>query len=98
VLPKKGRDTAQLVTEARKPRSEDIAYRERRYLIMSRPAPGVSGHTNRTCRNVTHPPGATSPAQASRVTITPPARAKNETPGTYSGTVPGCFFSGVHAA
>jgi len=34
VLPKRGRDTAQLVTEARKPRSEDIAYRERRYLIM----------------------------------------------------------------
>ena len=25
---------AQLVTEARRPRSEDIAYRERRYLIM----------------------------------------------------------------
>jgi hypothetical protein len=34
VLPKRGRDSAQLVTEARKPRSEDIAYRERRYLIM----------------------------------------------------------------
>jgi hypothetical protein len=34
VLPKRGRDTAHLVTEARKPRSEDIAYRERRYLIM----------------------------------------------------------------
>jgi hypothetical protein len=34
VLPKRGRDTAQLVTEARKSRSEDIAYRERRYLIM----------------------------------------------------------------
>jgi len=34
VLPKRGRDTAQLVTEARKPRSQDIAYRERRYLIM----------------------------------------------------------------
>ena len=34
VLPKRGRDAAQLVTEARKPRSEDIAYRERRYLIM----------------------------------------------------------------
>src|SRR5215470_10825022 len=34
VLPRRGRDTAQLVTEARKPRSEDIAYRERRYLIM----------------------------------------------------------------
>ena len=34
VLPKRGRGTAQLVTEARKPRSEDIAYRERRYLIM----------------------------------------------------------------
>ena len=28
------RDTAHLVTEARRPRSEDIAYRERRYLIM----------------------------------------------------------------
>src|SRR5579863_6863554 len=27
-------DAAQLVTEARRPRSEDIAYRERRYLIM----------------------------------------------------------------
>jgi hypothetical protein len=26
--------TAHLVTEARRPRSEDIAYRERRYLIM----------------------------------------------------------------
>jgi DUF3099 family protein len=26
--------SAQLVTEARRPRSEDIAYRERRYLIM----------------------------------------------------------------
>ena len=34
VLPRRGRDSAQLVTEARKPRSEDIAYRERRYLIM----------------------------------------------------------------
>ena len=34
MLPRRGRDTAQLVTEARKPRSEDIAYRERRYLIM----------------------------------------------------------------
>ena len=34
MLPKRGRDTAQLVTEARKPRSEDIAYRQRRYLIM----------------------------------------------------------------
>jgi hypothetical protein len=34
VLPKSRRDTAHLVTEARKPRSEDIAYRERRYLIM----------------------------------------------------------------
>ena len=33
VLPKRGRETAQLVTEARKPRSEDIAYRERRYLM-----------------------------------------------------------------
>lgn len=28
------RGTAHLVTEAAKPRSEDIAYRERRYLIM----------------------------------------------------------------
>ncbi len=28
------RGTAHLVTEARRPRSEDIAYRERRYLIM----------------------------------------------------------------
>ena len=28
------RPAAQLVTEAAKPRSEDIAYRERRYLIM----------------------------------------------------------------
>ena len=28
------RDTAHLVTEAQRPRSEDIAYRERRYLIM----------------------------------------------------------------
>ena len=34
VLPKSRRDTTYLVTEARKPRSEDIAYRERRYLIM----------------------------------------------------------------
>jgi Protein of unknown function (DUF3099) len=34
VLPKGRRETAHLVTEARKPRSEDIAYRERRYLIM----------------------------------------------------------------
>jgi len=34
VLPKSRRDDAVLVTEARKPRSEDIAYRERRYLIM----------------------------------------------------------------
>jgi hypothetical protein len=34
VLPKSRRESAQLVTEARKPRSEDIAYRERRYLIM----------------------------------------------------------------
>jgi hypothetical protein len=33
-LPKSRRETAQLVTEAAKPRSEDIAYRERRYLIM----------------------------------------------------------------
>jgi hypothetical protein len=28
------RDRVQLVTEARRPRSEDIAYRQRRYLIM----------------------------------------------------------------
>jgi hypothetical protein len=28
------RDTAHLVTQAQRPRSEDIAYRERRYLIM----------------------------------------------------------------
>jgi len=28
------RQAAQLVTEAQRPRSEDIAYRERRYLIM----------------------------------------------------------------
>ena len=34
MLPKNRRDGAYLVTEARKPRSEDIAYRERRYLIM----------------------------------------------------------------
>ena len=34
MLPKSRRDDAVLVTEARKPRSEDIAYRERRYLIM----------------------------------------------------------------
>ena len=34
MLPKSRRDTAVLVTEAAKPRSEDIAYRERRYLIM----------------------------------------------------------------
>ena len=34
MLPKSRRQTAHLVTEARKPRSEDIAYRERRYLIM----------------------------------------------------------------
>ena len=34
MLPRRARDTAQLVTEAQKPRSEDIAYRERRYLIM----------------------------------------------------------------
>jgi hypothetical protein len=34
VLPKGRRETAHLVTEARRPRSEDIAYRERRYLIM----------------------------------------------------------------
>ncbi len=34
MLPRSRRDTAVLVTEAAKPRSEDIAYRERRYLIM----------------------------------------------------------------
>ena len=34
VLPRSRRESAHLVTEARKPRSEDIAYRERRYLIM----------------------------------------------------------------
>jgi hypothetical protein len=34
VLPKGRRESAHLVTEARRPRSEDIAYRERRYLIM----------------------------------------------------------------
>ncbi len=34
VLPRSRRETAHRVTEARKPRSEDIAYRERRYLIM----------------------------------------------------------------
>jgi hypothetical protein len=34
VLPRRARDKAQLVTEARKPLSEDISYRERRYLIM----------------------------------------------------------------
>lgn len=34
MLPRSRRETAHLVTEARKPRSEDIAYRERRYLIM----------------------------------------------------------------
>ncbi|HTW04577.1 MAG TPA: DUF3099 domain-containing protein [Streptosporangiaceae bacterium] len=28
------RERAQVVTEARRPKSEDIAYRERRYLIM----------------------------------------------------------------
>ena len=32
--PKGRRESAHLVTEAAKPRSEDIAYRERRYLIM----------------------------------------------------------------
>jgi hypothetical protein len=32
--PRVRRDSAHLVTEARRPRSEDIAYRERRYLIM----------------------------------------------------------------
>jgi hypothetical protein len=34
VRPKNRRESAYLVTEAAKPRSEDIAYRERRYLIM----------------------------------------------------------------
>ena len=34
MLPKSRRESAYLVTEAAKPRSEDIAYRERRYLIM----------------------------------------------------------------
>jgi hypothetical protein len=34
VRPKNRRESAHLVTEAAKPRSEDIAYRERRYLIM----------------------------------------------------------------
>ena len=34
MLPKSRRETTHLVTEARKPRSEDIAYRERRYLVM----------------------------------------------------------------
>jgi hypothetical protein len=34
VRPKGRRESAYLVTEAAKPRSEDIAYRERRYLIM----------------------------------------------------------------
>ena len=34
MLPKGRREAAHLVTEARRPRSEDIAYRERRYLIM----------------------------------------------------------------
>jgi Protein of unknown function (DUF3099) len=34
VRPKGRRESAHLVTEAAKPRSEDIAYRERRYLIM----------------------------------------------------------------
>jgi Protein of unknown function (DUF3099) len=32
--PRPRRDSAHLVTEARRSRSEDIAYRERRYLIM----------------------------------------------------------------
>ncbi len=34
VRPKGRRESAHLVTEAARPRSEDIAYRERRYLIM----------------------------------------------------------------
>jgi DUF3099 family protein len=34
VTPRPRRDPAHLVTQARRPRSEDIAYRERRYLIM----------------------------------------------------------------
>ena len=34
VLRTNRRATAHLVTEAARPRSEDIAYRERRYLIM----------------------------------------------------------------
>lgn len=34
VRPKNRRESAHLVTEAARPRSEDIAYRERRYLIM----------------------------------------------------------------
>jgi len=33
-MPKGNRDTAHLVTEARRSHTEDIAYRERRYLIM----------------------------------------------------------------
>jgi hypothetical protein len=33
-VPRPRREQAQVVTEARRPRSEDIAYRERRYLIM----------------------------------------------------------------
>jgi Protein of unknown function (DUF3099) len=33
-MPRVRRDSAHLVTEARRSRSEDIAYRERRYLIM----------------------------------------------------------------
>jgi Protein of unknown function (DUF3099) len=34
LTPKGSRDTAHLVTEARRSRTEDIAYRERRYLLM----------------------------------------------------------------
>ncbi|HEV2371173.1 MAG TPA: DUF3099 domain-containing protein [Streptosporangiaceae bacterium] len=34
VVPRAHRETAHLVTEARRSRSEDISYRERRYLIM----------------------------------------------------------------
>ena len=34
MLPRSRRDATYLVTEAAKPRSEDISYRERRYLIM----------------------------------------------------------------
>jgi hypothetical protein len=33
-MPKSNRDSAHLVTEARRSHTEDIAYRERRYLVM----------------------------------------------------------------